>query len=414
MRRSLMAVASVAMLAWPATAAEPPKYGPLFDALWQTVDDHFYDPSFHGLDWRAIGARYRAKLPRVTNDAGFERLATAMLSELGTSHLYVVPPKDSTASGTGVAVRWRTISGQPIAAEIDPLSDAGAAGLKTGDRLLSPMAAVPGTKGSIATLRVQSCSGATRTLNIRRLSALWPPVHPGFAWHRVSWAPGHSIGYLRIDRFDDGADTLADKAMAELKDTDGLIVDIRANSGGNLSALRLASYFWGASEPAVALLARDYLKALGHPVTAADIAHVAPVAGAYTDEAIFAAVGAHNGAAMFMSEDMGAKRYAKPVVVLIGEDTGSAAEGFGWLMRRHSGAKFVGRQTAGALLSGEEFDLPDGWHITIPVQGVWAADGTDYRDKALSPDVPVALSRADICAGRDSDIARALKILGAP
>lgn len=412
MRKSLVALSALQLLASPALAAEPPKYEPQFDALWQTVDDHFYDPSFHGLDWKAIGARYRGRLVGVTNDAGFERLATAMLGELGTSHLYVFPPTDSSAAGTGIAVRWRTIAGQPIAAAIDPLSEASAAGLRVGDLLLSPLTAVSGPKGSIATLRVENCGHATHTLHVRRVSALWPPVHPGFAWHRVSWAPDHSIGYLRIDRFDDGADSLADQAMEELKDTDGLIVDIRHNSGGNLSALRLASYFWGPAEAAVALLARDYLKVLDHPVTVADIANVARVTGAYSDRTIFAAVAAHSGAAVFMSEDMGAKRYAKPVVILIGEDTGSAAEGFGWMMRRR--AKFVGARSAGALLSGEEFDLPGGWHVTIPVQGVWAADGTDYRDKALMPDIPVAWRRADVCERRDPDIAKALAVLGVP
>lgn len=413
MRKFVLIAAAVAALSWPGHAAEPSKYERLFDTLWHTVDDNFYDPNFIGHDWNAIGARYRARLLAVHDDKAFARLASAMLGEIGTSHLYILPPKVSSASGTGIGVQWQSVAGQTIADEIDPLSDARVAGVRPGDRLLSPYAALVGAKGSMASVTVEHCDGKRQTLRIRRVAAFWPPVHPGFAWHIVSSGPGHSIGYLRIDRFDDGAAALADTAMDELKDTDALIIDIRQNTGGNMSALRLASYFTGPAAPNIALLARDYLKALGHPLTAADIAKVPQVSGVYTTDGVQSAVGSHNGAMVFMSEDMGAKRYTRPVVVLIGGDTGSAAEGFAWAMRLHATAKFIGRKTEGALLSGVEFDLPDGWRVTVPVQGLWAPDGTDFRDRSVTPDIPVHWSRDDFCAGRDPDIARALTDLGA-
>jgi hypothetical protein len=45
------------------------------------------------------------------------------------------------------------------------------------------------------------------------------------------------------------------------------------------------------------------------------------------------------------------------------------------------------------------------------VQGVWGADGVDYRDRALTPDVTVNWTRGDMCTGQDPDIAAALKLL---
>ncbi len=98
-------------------------------------------------------------------------------------------------------------------------------------------------------------------------------------WARIRVAPDKTIGYIRADRFDDGAAELADQAMDELSRTHGLVIDIRANTGGNISALRLASYFIEGS-PAFALLSRPYLQALGHPVTPADIAAAPKVVGA--------------------------------------------------------------------------------------------------------------------------------------
>jgi hypothetical protein len=103
-------------------------------------------------------------------------------------------------------------------------------------------------------------------------------------------------------------------------------------------------------------VARPYLEKLGHPVTKADVAKVARINGAYTTAAIIEAVSSHGGAAAFWTEEV-AKKYTPPVVVLIGEDTGSAGEGFAWLMRLRTHARLIGRKTAGALLSSEPFDL---------------------------------------------------------
>jgi carboxyl-terminal processing protease len=389
-------------------AAAGTDYPALFEATWSTVNSNFYDPGFHGVDWKAVGARYRAKLGQVKNDKDFEQLTSAMLKDLGTSHIYIVPPKDSSASGVGIGVRFRELGGENLVSEVAPLSDAG---VRIGERLLSPRGALSGPAGSIASARFQGCDGKVHGISAHRIGAFWPPTHPGFSWSITKLAAGHSIGYLRIDRFDDGAALLADQAMAALKDTDGLIIDIRANSGGNASALRLQSYFAPGAAPGFALFARPYLQALGRPVTKADVLGAAKVTGAYTDEGIFAAVSSNKGAASFWSEDMGDKRYTKPVVVLTGEGTASAAEGFAWTMRALPQVKFVGRKTEGALLSAQDFALPGGWSLTIPVQGVWGPDGLDYRDRAVVPDVQVNWTRAEMCTGRDPDIAAALKLL---
>ncbi|HEX4296186.1 MAG TPA: S41 family peptidase [Rhizomicrobium sp.] len=394
------------------TASADTDYRALFDRVWSTVDDNFYDPKFHGVDWRAVGGRYRTRLAGVTTDKQFDALVSAMLAEIGTTHIYIVAPKGSAASGAGIGVRLRDIEGAMVVTTVAPLSDAHMQGVHPGDLLLSPRDALSGPVGMQAAARVQSCNGNVHELTLRRIGAFWPPPHPAFEWQASEIAPHKSVGYIRIDRFDDGAAALADRAMDELKDMSALIIDLRGNSGGNASATRLYSYFAGDAEPVFALFARPYLQTLDHAVTKADVLGAARITGAYTDEAIFAAVTSHKGAATFWSEDLRAKHYGKPVIVLIGEDTGSAAEGFAWEMRLLPQVKFIGRKTAGALLSAQDFDLPGGWRLTIPVQGVWGADGTDYRDRAVAPDVAVAWTRRDLCTGRDPDIAAAMGMVG--
>src|SRR5215475_5308231 len=130
MRLRLALLAAVVLCA-PAQASD---YPALFDKVWSTVNDNFYDPGFHGVDWKAVGARYRARLGGVKNDKDFETLASAMLEEIGTSHIYIVPPKNSSASGAGIGVDFRDIGGETIVSEVTPLSDAD---VRVGDKLVS-------------------------------------------------------------------------------------------------------------------------------------------------------------------------------------------------------------------------------------------------------------------------------------
>ncbi|THD75353.1 MAG: hypothetical protein E7812_17545 [Phenylobacterium sp.] len=400
-----------ASAAAPASATET-SYAALFDQVWKAVDENFYDPGFHGADWRTIGDRYRARVGAVHDDAGFSRLANAMLDELHVSHLYLSrPPRDAVQGGVGIAARTELIDGRRVVVEVAPLSDAQRQGLRVGDRLASAAAPLSAPLGAATTLAVTGCDGRRRSLTVRHEGAFWPPQHPAFEWRQIAVGPKLTLGYLRIGRFDDGAAALADQAMAELKVADGLVIDVRGNSGGNLSGLRLVSYVAGDSRPVVALLARPYLKALGRPVAKPDLDKLPPTHGAYTDAAVFAAVQAGQGAALYATEDLGPSRYRGKVVVVTDRETASAGEGFAKMMRQFGGATLVGRPTAGLLLSSDRFPLPDGWVLTVPVQGVWGADGRDYGDQATAPDVVVPRTAADLCRADDPDLAKAEEVL---
>lgn len=380
----------------------------VFEAAWTAVDESFYDPHFHGADWAAIHERYRAQLAGVTDDTGLQRLITAMLGELKSSHLYVSRTTPG-ASGMGVGVRTEMIEGAETVVELAPLSDAAVKGVKVGDRLT----VANGPAGSLADVSVQRCDGTKAQLKVRGERWSFPLRHPGFEWSRLRVAPDRVIGYIRIDRFDDGAAELADQAMADLARTQGIVIDVRANSGGNISALRLASWFIEGGGPGVALFGRPYLQTLGHPVTAADIAKAPKVAGRYTDEGVYNAITEGNGAAVFLLDDLGAKRYRGPVVVLIGPETGSAAEGFAWAMKTRSAARLIGQRTSGYILSGQDFDIAPGWSLTVPTAGLWSPAGEDLGDRAVTPHEALpAPTRAEVCAGRDRAAERAVAILG--
>jgi carboxyl-terminal processing protease len=293
--------------------------------------------------------------------------------------------------------------------EIAPLSDAQAKGLRVGDRIPGGVAAINGPAGTVANVAVRRCDETTAHLSLRRERWSFPLEHPGFRWSRLRVAPDKVLGYIRIDRFDDDADRLADTAMAELAKTQGIVIDVRANSGGDISALQLVSYFAEGAGPAAALFTRPYLERLGHPVTAADVAKAPRVTGRYHE--VYKVLVEGGGGAVWQIVDLGDKRYRSPVVVLIGPETGSAGEGFALAMKVKTHARLIGQPTAGYILSGEDFDVAPGWSLTVPTAGNWSPDGEDLGDKPVSPHETVAETRADLCAGRDRAAERAVAIL---
>lgn len=399
-----------ALLAAGAATAQTRDYGAVFDALDQAVRTHYYDPHFGGRNWPGIRDRSRARLGEVRTDADFQRLTQVMLSELGVSHTAVHLP--GQARGTmGLGALWEDIDGQRVIVDIDPASGARAAGLRIGDRILDP-SAIRGPRDQPARLEVERCDGRSEILSIPRESAYWPPRQKTISWSALRRGDGRSVGYIRADRFEDDGAELIDAAMSTLKTTDGLLIDLRNNSGGNASALRLLAYFAPAG-PGMALLSRAFLETLDGPVRASDLAAVHRVERAYSDAAVFQAVTEGRGAVMLMVEEIGDLRYDRPVVVLIGPETASAAEGFAWGARHQTDAVLVGRPSAGALLSSDRMDLPEGWAVTLPVHGIWGADGRDYGDQSVPPHVQTVRSRESVCRGEDADLAAAIRALEA-
>ena len=80
-------------------------------------------------------------------------------------------------------------------------------------------------------------------------------------------------------------------------------------------------------------------------------------------------------------------------------------------MKLRSHARLLGAPTAGAILSGEDFDIAPGWSLTVPVAGSWSPSGEDFNDKAVTPHENVPETRADLCAGRDRGAERAMEML---
>ncbi len=61
----------------------------IFNDAWRWYRDFFFDPNMFGLDWKAIGKRYRAYIPYITSRAQLNWVMQQMVGELSVSHTYI-------------------------------------------------------------------------------------------------------------------------------------------------------------------------------------------------------------------------------------------------------------------------------------------------------------------------------------
>ena len=78
-------------------------------------------------------------------------------------------------------------------------------------------------------------------------------------------------------------------------------------------------------------------------------------------------------------------RYDGPLVVLIDEGTGSAAELLAESIRATGRGKLVGRPTLGAVISAGEVTLVDGSRVRIPRIGWSTLEGRNLENHGVTP-----------------------------
>jgi len=61
----------------------------IFSDAWRWYRDFFYDAGMHGQDWQDVGDRYRAMIPELSSRAGLNWLMSQMVGELCVGHAYI-------------------------------------------------------------------------------------------------------------------------------------------------------------------------------------------------------------------------------------------------------------------------------------------------------------------------------------
>ena len=179
------------------------------------------------------------------------------------------------------------------------------------------------------------------------------------AGEKVRWAiTSEKVGYITIDSWSGDVDKKIDEVLENMRDTRGLIIDVRQNGGG--------------SEP----LAKN-------------------VAGRFADkEYIYAYSQYRNGSKHTdLTEKYPRKikpgklwRYDRPVVLLIGQRCMSSNESFISMMAEFPQVTTTGDRTCGSSGNPKFLDLPAGVRISLPKWIDFLPDGTPLDEKGVQPD----------------------------
>jgi len=389
--------------------------GRAFDFVWETINERYYDRALNGVDWKAVGERYRPLALAAADDEKFWDTLDKMSGELKDAHTRVESPgrvalrkrDEAMTIGFGFA----PIDNRLAVTSVSVDSDAYWSGLRTG----MSIARINGEPAMQAYERLKSDSRLDSTERsrhfraVRRLLSGAPDTPIEFTFERTDGTtfeakltrravPARSFemhrvlpsgyGYVRFTEWTIGATMRAIKAVEEMKDTPGMVIDLRGNPGGAAHAvnLMLEKFFPKHAE-------------FGQVLTRTG----KPVALFFGTVEIFK---------MKREVDGDKNAYDKPVVIITNAQSASASELFAGSMQAAGRAQVVGEPSCGCLLGFLGYArIPGGGELAYSEVGFVLANGKRIEGEGVIPDHPAPVTLPDLRANRDRALEEAQALL---
>ena len=89
------------MSAQPSSAQDAPDPS-VYDQAWRAFRDSFYDRTFRGMDWKAVGDKHRPKALRARSQRQVHEAIIDMIGELKSSHGELIEAVVSRTSGSPI------------------------------------------------------------------------------------------------------------------------------------------------------------------------------------------------------------------------------------------------------------------------------------------------------------------------
>jgi tricorn protease len=368
----------------------------IFRDVYRFERDYFYDPNMHGVNWEALGERYSKLLEDAVTRWDVDFLIGEFIGELNASHTYHGGGDMEQAPQRSVGmlgVDWelsngayrikRIVRGGPWDASVrSPLDEPGVV-VKEGeyvlavngipiDTKLDPWASFQGLgdKTVVLTVNTSPAAAGARQVVVKCLTNETELRFRSWIEERrqiVDKATNGKIGYIYVQSTGvEAQNELVRQFMAQWK-KDGLIIDERWNSGGQIPD--------------------RFIELLNRPI----LAYWAVRDGA--------------------SQQWPPVALRGPQVMLINGWSGSGGDAFPTYFREAGLGPLIGTRTWGGLIgiSGAPA-LTDGGGVTVPTfrmfdpKGHWFAEG-----HGVDPDIVVEDDPAQLAAGNDPQLARAIK-----
>jgi len=310
---------------------------------WTLVNEGFYDPEkFDEIQWKKIRQKTLQKQIETTEEA--YSAIEDMLRPLEDPYTRILRPKDyelikssnfgSEINGVGLQLGENENKIKVVSALGG--SPAEEAGIVSGDfiekvdgisseelGLANTASKLRGESGTKVLVEISSESGEVREVDLERRSVDLRPVRT-----KRLRDDSHTIGYLRITQFSESVPKKVEEALQELKEkeVEGLILDLRNNSGGLVSSGIAVADSLLSEKPVVETKNRDGIK--DAIISQKEISFNGPMVtlvnkGTASASEILAGSLQDNGRSILMGE----KTYGKGLIQSLkslGEDSGLA------------------------------------------------------------------------------------------
>jgi len=244
------------------------EWNQIFNDTWRWYRDFFYDPGMHGKDWKALGEKYKSYLPQISTRSELNWVLLQLVGELSVSHTYISGGDFSNVSapssspvytgwlgadlvkdGNSSYYKFDKIFGSndinrdmasPLARpdiklkEGDYLIAIDGKEIKVPDDYNKYLQMTPGKKFKITVNNRPSADDA-RTYEIEPIKNNTKLRY--FRWiedniAKVDKASGGKLGYMHINAMGSEGIGEFDKYWRAFRYKEGIIVDVRRNSGG--------------------------------------------------------------------------------------------------------------------------------------------------------------------------------------
>lgn len=378
-----------------------------FRTAWARIRDLYYDPNTHGADWLKIGEQFLEPARYATSYSVFIRVMNMVLGELDSSHIGFYADENSTkewakkssagawneqTAHLGLRFERKSAVDGWVVRDIIPggPTDRHGFGIAPGDVVtaidgtpvcwgIDPTVVLNGPPGRKIRVTYRKADGsATNTVVVNSCSFTEARTKIAAEEVKAKRRAVHErsngrFGYLNIDAMNqESLWIFQHEVFSEGYGRDGLVIDVRNNYGG-FTADQMLQILMGAdhSRAVTRMCEPGYLFGYwGRPV------------------------------------------WSKPIVVLCNENTGSNGEIFSHAIKTLKRGKLVGRETGGGVIGTYDSALLDLGSFRDARYGWFILDGTDMEHHGARPDYVVEDLPAELTAGVDSQLDKAIEVLG--
>lgn len=356
----------------------------LFDQTWQIVKSNFYDPILNGQSWDRWKKHYKGK---IKTDEDAQVAISTMLESLDDPYSRYLDKKSYAEQNTsisskisGIGVNITSKAGKIVVINVIEGSPAFHEGLKSND-IISKVNGkdIKGIKPSEAASLIRGPENTSVEITVlRKKQAITKKItRKEIKIETVKSSVDKNIGYIRIISFI-GTTTPIEfmEAIQKTKNTDGLIIDLRGNTGGLLpNAVFIANVFIDEGKNLVSIVSRNGYK---HNIYAQDTGYVID----------------------------------KPLLILIDGSSASASEIFSGALKDYHRAKLIGTRTFGKGMVQKIIPMPNETGLDLTIAKYLTPGGHDINKKGIEPDIEIKLSEKDLYTRNDVQLKKAKSVLG--